>query len=191
MAQLPLLFLVVTSGYKGQEPFLVPFINSLPRSRTAVKQGGNVHSILKFSIWKLMCLQIVVEKILESPSDSREIKPVNSKGNQPWIFIGSSDTEAEAPVLWPRRAKSQLTGKDPDAGKDLGPKEKRVAEDEMDSFTNSVDLNLSKLWEIVKDRGVWHAAVHGVAKSRTCLSNWTMNNNKQTIGCHVAPPFQW
>ena len=74
---------MVTSDYKGQEPFWAPFISSLPRSRIAVKQGGNVHSILKFSIWKLMCLQIVMEKILESPSDSRDIKPVNSKGNQP------------------------------------------------------------------------------------------------------------
>ena len=132
LAQLPLLFLVVTSGHKDQEPFLAPFINSLPRSRIAVKQGGNVHSILEFSIWKLTCLQIVVEKILESPSDSREIEPVNSKGNQPWVFIRRTDAEAEAPILWPPGAKSQLTGKDPDAGKDWRQEEKRVAEDEMD-----------------------------------------------------------
>ena len=61
---------------------------------------------------------MVLEKILESPLDSKDIKPVNHKGNQPWIFIGMTDVEAEAPILWPPDAKSRLTGKDPDAGKD-------------------------------------------------------------------------
>ena len=61
---------------------------------------------------------MVLEKTLESPLDYKEIKPVHPKGNQPWIFIGRTDAEAEAPVLWPPDAKSQLTGKDPDAGKD-------------------------------------------------------------------------
>ena len=59
-----------------------------------------------------------LEKTLESPLESKEIKPVNPKGNQPWIFIGRTDAEAEAPILWPADVKSQLTGKDPDAGKD-------------------------------------------------------------------------
>ena len=61
---------------------------------------------------------VVLEKILESPSDNKEIKPVNLKGNQPWILIGRTDAEAEAPVLWPPEAKSQLIGKDSDDGKD-------------------------------------------------------------------------
>ena len=61
---------------------------------------------------------MVLEKILESPLDCREIKPVNPKGGQPWIFTGRTDSEAEAPVLWPLDAKSRLSGKDPDAGKD-------------------------------------------------------------------------
>ena len=60
-----------------------------------------------------------------------DIKPINAKGNQPWIFIGRSDVEAEAPILWPPDVKSQLTGKDSDAGKDWGQKEKGAAEDEM------------------------------------------------------------
>ena len=77
-------------------------------------------------------LQIVVlEKTLESPLDSKEIKLVNPKGNQPWIFIGRTDAEAEAPILWPPDAKSQLIGKDPDAGKDWRQKEKGEAEVEM------------------------------------------------------------
>ena len=65
-----------------------------------------------------MLLNLVLEKTLESLSDSKEIKPVNSKGNQLRIFIGRTDAEAEAPILWPPDAKSQLIGKDPDAGKD-------------------------------------------------------------------------
>ena len=75
---------------------------------------------------------VTLEKTLESPLDCKEIKPVNPKGNQPWIFIGRTDAEAEAPILWPPDAKSQLIGKDPDAGKDWGQEEvKRVTENEM------------------------------------------------------------
>ena len=74
---------------------------------------------------------MVLEKTVESPLDSKEIKPVNPKGNQPWIFIGRTDAEADAVILWPPDAKSQLTEKDPDAGKDRRPKESRTAEDEM------------------------------------------------------------
>ena len=72
-----------------------------------------------------------LEKALESPLDSKAIKLVNPKGNQPWIFIGKTDTEAEAPILWSPDLKSWLTGKDPDAGKDWRQKKKGVAEDEM------------------------------------------------------------
>jgi len=73
---------------------------------------------------------VVLEKTLESPLDSKEIKPVNPKGNQPWIFIGRTDAEAEAPILWPP-PKSQPIGKDPDARKDWGQEEKGTVEDEM------------------------------------------------------------
>ena len=73
---------------------------------------------------------MVLEKTLESPLDCKEIQPVHSKGNQPWIFIGMTDAEAKAPILWPPDVKSQLTEKDPDAGKDWG-QEKGAAEDEM------------------------------------------------------------
>ena len=76
-------------------------------------------------------LQIVLEKMVESPLDSKEIKPDNLKGTQLWISFGGTDAEAEIPILWPPDMKSWLTGKDPGAGKDWRQKEKRVAEDEM------------------------------------------------------------
>ena len=82
----------------------------------------------------------------------KEIKLVNPKGNQTWIFIGRTDAEAETPILWPSDVKSWLIGKDPNAGQDWRQKEKRATEDEMDGITDSMDMNLSKLWEIVKDR---------------------------------------
>ena len=74
---------------------------------------------------------VVLVKTLESPLESKEIKPVNPTGNQPWIFIGRTDAEAEAPTLWPPDVESQLIGKDPDAGQDWGQKEQWVTEDEM------------------------------------------------------------
>ena len=81
---------------------------------------------------KNQCFLIVVlEKTLESPTDCRETKPVNHKGNQSWIFIGRTDVEAEVPVLWPPDAKSRFTGEDPDAEKDWGQEEKGMTEFEV------------------------------------------------------------
>ena len=108
---------------------------------------------------------VVLEKTLECPLDCKEIKPVNPKGNQSWIFIGRTDTEAETLVIWPPDANSRLIGKYPDAGKDWRQKEKGAADDDMlDNITNSVDMNLSKLLEIVKDKEAWPAAIHEVTK---------------------------
>ena len=73
----------------------------------------------------------MLEKTLESPLDNKETKPVNPKGNQPWIFIGRADAEAEAPIVWPSHGKNWLIGKDPGAGKDWRQKEKKVAEDKI------------------------------------------------------------
>ena len=80
---------------------------------------------------KNWCFKLVLEKTLESPLGCKEIKPVNPKGNQSWIFIGSTDAEAEVPILWPPDAKNWLFGKDPDAGKDWRQEEKGITEDEM------------------------------------------------------------
>ena len=98
-----------------------------------------------------------------------------SKENQPSIFFGRTDAEAEVPILWPPNGKNQLIGKDSDAGKDWEQEEKGVTVDEMDGITDSMDMSLSKLQEIVKDRETWHDAAHGVSKSQTWLSNWTTN----------------
>ena len=116
---------------------------------------------------------VVLEKTLESPLECTEIISVNPKGNQSWIFIGRADAEAEAPILWLPNVKSQLTGKDPDAGKYWGQEKRWQRMIWLDSFTNSIDMNLNKHQKIVKDRKACCATVHGVAKSRTRLSDWT------------------
>ena len=119
-----------------------------------------------------------LEKTLESPLDCKEIQPVHPKGDQSWVFIRRTDIEAETPVLWPPDAKSWLIGKDPDAGRGWGQKEKVTTEHEMaDGITNSVYTGLGGPWELVMDRETWHAAVHGVTKSWTWLSHWTTTDN--------------
>ena len=115
---------------------------------------------------------VVLEKTLESPLDCKEIQPVHPKGNQSWIFIGSTDAEAETPILWTPDVKSWLIWKDFDAGKDWRQEEREWQRTNwLDGITDSTDMSLSKLWEVVKDREVWHTAVHQVTKSQTQLSD--------------------
>ena len=107
--------------------------------------------------------------------DIKEIESVNPKGNQPWILFGRTDAEAEAPILWPLDAKSQLTGKDPDAGKDLGQEEKGGTEDEM--FEWHHQFNGHELGQTLGDgKGQGSLELMGVTKSRT---HWWLNNNKK------------
>ena len=96
-------------------------------------------------VLKNWCLQtVVLEKTLETALDSKEIKPVNPKGSQPWIFIGRTDAETETPIPWPPDSKSQLIGKDPDAGKDWRQEEKGWQRMRwLDGITDSTDMSLS------------------------------------------------
>ena len=107
---------------------------------------------------------VVLEKTLESPSNCKEIQPVNPEGNESWIVTGRTDVEAETAILWPPDAKSSLIGKDPDAGKDWRREEKGTTEDEMVGWRHRLNGHkFEQTLGLVMDEEAWCAAVHGVA----------------------------
>ena len=143
-----------------------------------VMYGCESWTVKKAECQELMLWTVVLEKTLESPLDCKEIQPVHS-GDQPWDFFGGNDAEAETPVLWPPHVKSWLIGKDSDVGRDWGRRKRgRQRMRWLDGITDLMDMSLGELRELVMDREAWRAAIHGVAKSRTRLSNWTEDVNK-------------
>ena len=130
---------------------------------------------VRVGLWRSWVLKnrcfwtVVLEKTLESPLDCKEIQPVHSKGDQSWVFIGSTDAEAEIPILWPPHAKSWFIGKDPNAGKDWGQGEMGMTEDEMTGWHHRLYGHEFE-WTLGVDDRQGGLAVRGDPESRT----WTV-----------------
>ena len=152
-----------------------------------VMYGCESWTVKKAERWRIDAFELRCwRRLLRVPWTAKQIQPVHSKGDQPWLFFGRNNAKAETPVLWPPHVKSWLIGKESDAERDWGRRRRgRQRMRWLDSITISMQMGLGGLRELVMDRESWHAAIHGVAKSRTQLSDWTELN--WTILCYYIP----